>query len=437
MHARGRGLFNVGNGEHRDHPSDDAKQPNRWWPHYADGSHAQTHVDQLKKAYQDGLRILLATAVSNQALCVLTSDNTTRIRQCDDMDSAKAQLKALRDFDEKHDWYQIARDPWEARKIIHAGKLAVVLGVEVSNLMPNAHGPWEEQLDELYDMGVRSIELAHEADSRFSGNAHQHGRIFKILNSVKRFSRPLQLARLPMVKHAVETVEAGNATTPEEFFEFLHKTRNPKFCAPAYRDQGIDCNKVGLSFEGERLVKKLMEKKMLIPLDHISRKSRKQVFALAQENKYYPLYATHTRPDSVMHPDERRGDHGTHEYMMTDEDLTSIRRTGGLIGLRTADNAMLEIPGCINQPLTCWGSTQSLSQNLYWAAKTGMAVTLGTDFSGPVTMTAPQYTHTSRATRRWDRLPAACPQNVHLGFVTPFGYKDKYQQYAPHNTQGQ
>jgi microsomal dipeptidase-like Zn-dependent dipeptidase len=430
-HSTFRKIAGVGTGEHHAHPNNDSKKPNRWWPHYADGSHAQTHVDHLKKAHKEGLRLVLATAVSNQMLCFLTSKNSTRIRQCDDMDSAKAQLKAMRDFDAKHDWYQIAYDPWDARKIISEGKLAVVLGIEVSNLMPNSHGRWTDQLDELYDMGVRSIELAHEADSRFSGNAHQHGRMFKILNGLKRFSRPVQMALKPLLQQSKEQLENGEVPTYSDLMEFFAKTRNPKFCDAKYRKQGIDCNKIGLSVEGKALVRELIKKNMFIPLDHVSRRARKDIFEISKANRYYPLFASHSRPDSVMHSEERRGGAGTHEYMLTDEDLTMIRETGGMLGLRTGDNTMREIPGCIKGPVTCWGSTQSLAQNVCWSAKTGMALALGTDFSGPVSMTAPRFSHASATTLRWDGLPAACPRNVELGYVSPFGYSAPFRNKAP------
>ena len=274
---------------------------------------------------------------------------------------------------------------------------------------------------------IISIELAHETDSRFSGNAHQHGMMFKIMNILKQLEKPAQQAIRPLLEYVKEQKAKGEKVDKSS----LYDTRNPKFCEKKYRHQNIECNRNGLSREGKRFVEELMKRRWMIPLDHLSRKARREVFEIAKRNNYYPLFASHTRADAIMHPEERRGDDGSHEYMITNDDLSRIRQTGGVVGLRTSDYAMKEIPGCINKDINCWGSAQSLAQNICWAAKTGMAMSFGTDFAGPVTMTAPQYSHRSKLTSRWDRLPAACPRHVQLGYVTPFGYRSKYLKYKP------
>ncbi|MGC6415829.1 MAG: membrane dipeptidase [Bradymonadia bacterium] len=418
--------FAAGTGVHKDAPSKQVRKPDQWWPHYSDGSHVQTHIEHLKKAHQSGLRLMLATAVSNQALCLLTSKPSKRRKiQCDDMDSAKTQLKAMIDFDAKHDWYKIVHNPWEARLAIANNQLAVVLGIEVSNLMPESHGDWRDQLDELYDMGVRSIELAHETDSRFVGNAHQHGRMFKVMNNLKKLSQPITQifgfigADLPKSKNV------------KDFIQYFTKSRSVEHCEKKYRDLGFDCNKLGFSSVGRELVKELMKKKMFLPIDHISRRARAQIYDMSKGNGFYPLFASHTRTDKVSHPQEQRGGHGSHEYMLSDDDLERIRRTGGLIGLRAGHFSMLEIKNCINQRIRCWGSSESLAQNLCHAARTGLAMAMGTDFGGPVNMTAPRFAHKDKRTHRWDGLPAACPRNVEMGFVTPFGYQKQFKAYEP------
>jgi len=182
---------------------------------------------------------------------------------------------------------------------------------------------------------------------------------------------------------------------------------------------------------GETFVKALMKRRMLLPIDHVSRRARKEMYRLAKQNRGYPLFASHSRPDAVMHPGEQVGSFGSHEYMLTNRELTYIRDTGGMVGLRAGDSAMREIPGCINKRLTCWGSAESLAQNVCGFAKLGLAVSMGSDFFGPVTMTAPRFAHDNALTHRWDYLPAACPRNVDLGFVTPFGYPAKYKAYKP------
>ncbi len=389
-------------------------QPYVWWPHYADGSHQQVGVKELKQAWRAGLRLLVATAVNNQALCTLTLLHKKKSLRCDDMDSARLQIQAIHEFARKHPWYRIARDPWEARQIIHQGHLAVIIAVEVSNLFPASHGDWREQLDELYDMGVRSFELAHETDSRFAGSAQQHGSFFAILNTLKRLDH-------------IDSIRT--------FFGLGKKRRKPQYCEE--KNPPYSCNSRGLRQEhgqpiGEQLLHEAAKRKMLIPLDHISRRARKQVFQIVKDKlSYYPLFASHSRFDAIMHPAERKHG-GTEEYMLNDEEVRMIQQTGGVFGLRTGINVMREIPGCIHKKLTCWGSSESLAQNVCWAARTGVAVSLGTDLNtGPVQMTAPRFSSTHPGTHRHDGFPAACTQNVLLGIVGPQGYKKNHQHYTP------
>src|SRR3712207_7427704 len=75
-------------------------------------------------------------------------------------------------------WFRIVDDPFEARRIMNAGKLAVVLGIEVSVLfdcgvrlgMPTCTKEQiDERLDEVYDMGVRQMELVNKFDNGLSG----------------------------------------------------------------------------------------------------------------------------------------------------------------------------------------------------------------------------------------------------------------------------
>ena len=81
-------------------------------------------------------------------------------------------------------WFRIVESPAEARHVIRAGKMAVVLGIETSNLfdcflVPSAGFPaCTEQdviakLDHYYDLGVRAIFPVHKYDNAFSAGDGQ------------------------------------------------------------------------------------------------------------------------------------------------------------------------------------------------------------------------------------------------------------------------
>src|SRR5699024_8382683 len=116
------------------------------WPTFADApkwsslTHQQMYYRWVERAWRGGLRIMVADTVNNNVLCSLP----TQVNQhsCDDMDTVRRQVaktKELEAFvDERHGgegkgWFRIAYSPEEARQYVEQGKLAVILGMEVSN----------------------------------------------------------------------------------------------------------------------------------------------------------------------------------------------------------------------------------------------------------------------------------------------------------------
>ena len=114
------------------------------------------------------------SAVNNELLCRLLR---TALYQgenehpCDDRTNLHRQIDAFNALDAKYDWFEVALTPWHARKIIHEGKLAVVLSAESSHMLPPSEGDFKAQLEKLYQKGLRSLQIVHERDNRFAGGA--------------------------------------------------------------------------------------------------------------------------------------------------------------------------------------------------------------------------------------------------------------------------
>jgi microsomal dipeptidase-like Zn-dependent dipeptidase len=171
-------------------------------PDHTDFGHQQVYADWLKQAHQRGLKLMVVSAVNNEPLCRLLKllyPDRNRQHECDDMYNIKRQIQAFHDFQKAHaDWYEIAVHPWHARKIINEQKLAVVISVEASNLFgkfPTSAGDFSSQLDDLYALGVRTLQPVHETDSRFAGAA-PHRLQFELFQAVKWPTRVIEdLAR--------------------------------------------------------------------------------------------------------------------------------------------------------------------------------------------------------------------------------------------------
>lgn len=74
-------------------------------------------------------------------------------------------------------WFRLVTSPTQAREVIADGKLAVLMGVEASETFNCGlkdkkcdHDTVDAGLNELYELGVRTIFPAHKFDNQFSGS---------------------------------------------------------------------------------------------------------------------------------------------------------------------------------------------------------------------------------------------------------------------------
>ena len=81
-------------------------------------------------------------------------------------------------------WYRIVTTPEQARQVIIEGKLAVILGVEVSEpfgckqtlgIPGCTKAQIDRGLDELHELGVRSMFLCHKFDNALCGVRYDEG----------------------------------------------------------------------------------------------------------------------------------------------------------------------------------------------------------------------------------------------------------------------
>src|SRR5215212_6466545 len=103
--------------------------------------------------------------VDNEVLCTAYP---LKQNSCNEMDGVRLQARRLRELENYIDaqnggpgkgWFRIVDDPFEARRVINDGKLAVVQGIEVSKLFDCGQTndrpectreQIDERLDEVY-----------------------------------------------------------------------------------------------------------------------------------------------------------------------------------------------------------------------------------------------------------------------------------------------
>ena len=121
------------------------------------------------------------------------SIRSTQNQECDDSDTVEIELDeayALQDYIDAQEggpgkgWYRIVKDPFEAREVINDGKLAVILGVEVSEPfhcrmwmgVPSCNKKQiTAEIQHLYDRGVRQMEITNKFDNALTGVAGDNG----------------------------------------------------------------------------------------------------------------------------------------------------------------------------------------------------------------------------------------------------------------------
>lgn len=323
------------------------------WPRWDAIAHQQVWHEQLHAAWQAGLRVEVISAVSLDWLCRALPDENVEHPECDEMADVTRQLELANAFDAENDWVEIARTPEDARRIVGEGKLAFILSVEASHLMRD--GDWRPQLDALYELGVRTLQIAHQLDSRFAGAA-PHNTIFHVAQYAENCH--------------IDT-DCG-LTTGEVTLGF---------------DVDADCrNVLGLTEDGRELVRAMFDRGMLVDAAHLSEQSVRDLHAIAVEYDYYPLYISHGHFREIMVDDKAAEEKTTPAWV-----VEMIRETGGMFGLRTAHE---EVYGYEPSPVdnACHGSSRSFAQ-AYDYGRMGLQVPigLGSDLNGFIQQTRPRF----------------------------------------------
>ncbi|TQV87740.1 membrane dipeptidase [Aliikangiella coralliicola] len=322
------------------------------WPKWSDIKHQQVTEQWLKQAHDNGLNLMVASLVNNQwvSAAMIASGNHNNKLSPADMEAVKRQINSLKKMAEQSNWYEIVRDPWEARRAIEAGKLAVVLAVEASDIMSRSDGSWLQQLHDFYDMGVRSIQIAHQSNTIFAGAAY-HRDVMKVNSQIKSwFDRDIDYA------------SGGN---------------------------GVN-NPLGLTNEGSALISEMMRLNMLIDIAHLSLNTQRSVYQLAKAKQYYPLFNSHTRIDNLLLPEDKEV---LKEHVTTDETLEYVRQTGGVLGLRTGEEGMKSYTPFSDAAVTnnCDGSSRSFTQFYQYANDRNVKVAFASDFNGFITQMPPRF----------------------------------------------
>lgn len=409
------------------------------WPAFDEVTHLKTHQDWIRRAYQGGLRLMVALVVHNELLTTLSTG--LEFSQTD-RDAIEPQVQLLHEFvAHNKDWCGLAAAPDEARRLIENNKMAFVLGLETDTIngwskfsdFPTKeddstraanrvaiHAKIHDYFQYLHNLGIVQVNLIHLIDNSFGGMALYDRRF--VVNTFLRSGRlaeftdgylddagnprgqgeaiSLQVDWASWVGEAIESAAAQIGLTAPQL----------PFVAPYGHGHR---NKVGLLPAGEEAVLEAMRFGMVIDMDHMSERATAQAYTLVTSRvpppgPSYPLVAAHngarwmamtppTQPPQAgtePGPDERRNpETWPNESTKSNTQFGYIKETGGMFGhgIAGADSKQYVIPvttvaGKIKYvvpvPHDAAGTSKTVAQGLqYVMEQLDMPVGLGTDWN--------------------------------------------------------
>ncbi|MEW6167126.1 MAG: peptidase M19 [Pseudomonadota bacterium] len=294
------------------------------WPAYDSQLHQAMYYKWVERAWKAGLRIMVSEGTNIQALCNLARTITLHLTaECEDMAVGIAQVKYLYQLQDYVDaqeggpgkgWFRIVKDPAEARQVINAGKLAVVPGLEFSNLfhcttrsVAGVTGEFsgctrediDREIEEVWDLGVREIFPYHDVNSALGGTGIFDGFAINLVGFLATGS-------------FWETYDCPDGGEGDSYFydagaymaTAIPGTGNDPLTQavlsltngllPLYPPDRRQCNTRGMTELGQYAMRKLMEKKFIIDIDHAELSIKSQMIDMAKaQNPPYPLISAH------------------------------------------------------------------------------------------------------------------------------------------------
>ncbi|MFI1206784.1 discoidin domain-containing protein [Streptomyces sp. NPDC020802] len=294
-------ITNGGDGKH---------DPDGWptfkdWPAHDSLTHQQNYYAWVERAWRGGQRVLVNDLVTNGVIC---SVYPFKDRSCDEMTSIRLQAKLTYDMQDYIDamyggpgkgWFRIVTDSAQAREVVEQGRLAVVLGVETSepfgckqilDIAQCDKDDIDAGLDELYDLGVRSMFLCHKFDNALCGVRFDEHGLGTAIN-VGQFLSTGTFWQTEKCKGPQRDNPIGGAAAPGAEDELPAGVEVPSY------DEDAQCNKRGLTDLGEYAVQGLMKRKMMLEIDHMSVKATGRALDLFEAESYPGVLSSHSWMD--------------------------------------------------------------------------------------------------------------------------------------------
>lgn len=279
------------------------------WPSPTALAEEGDYYTGVQRAWRAGLRIFVTDLVDNEELC---KEMTTSHLPCNDMNSVHVQsrdLYALQNYIDAQSggpgkgWFRIVTDPFQARRVINQGKLAVIEGIEVSRLfgcgeVNNVPQCGMAQVDaglkEVHALGVRTFFPVHEFDNAFGGTKMIAGESGAVVNAGNRSATGSfwTVEPCPAQEQDAEQTTIPGADLPASLLNGPVAGLTGGTPLPVY-PSGPQCNVHGLTNLGASLINRMIQQHDIIQTDHMSSKTATAATAIATAHHYSGIVSAH------------------------------------------------------------------------------------------------------------------------------------------------
>jgi hypothetical protein len=246
--------------------------------------------------------------VDNEALCDIMP---MKRNPCNDMQSVRLQAQDLHNLQDYIDaqsggpgkgWFRIVTSPFQARKVINHGKLAIVMGVEVSHVFDcgeTNHVPDCSQakidagLNEFQQLGISSFYPIHKFDNAFGGTKMDGGTTGLLINGANH----LKTGHFWDVKTCAGAESDSLQLNPADggLPALLGTPLGqliPGAIVPVY-GPGPHCNQQGLTDLGRYLLEQMIARHQIIEIDHMDAKTGDAALSIIEQHHYSGVVSPH------------------------------------------------------------------------------------------------------------------------------------------------
>jgi microsomal dipeptidase-like Zn-dependent dipeptidase len=347
------------------------------WPHFSSVVHQQMWIDWIRRAHEKGnLNVMVALATNNEPLSLALKGTDPFLIPTDDISSGSLQIKEIKNLVSRHtDFMEIALNPSDLKRIVRAGKLAIILGIELddfgnfnkqNNVTPQNV---KDMVDYWYNLGVRYAFPIHTTDNKFGGTA--------IYENSFNYSNRVATGHYWDIKCSLpsDNITARFAPSLATFLTTILKTgitdsppALPNCSAGLGHLNGLDMQDLGFIALTE-----LMKKGIMIDIDHMGQRTALQSLLFGQRNNY-PMNSGHNGMRGA----------GADEKTRTIDMVNLIKATGGMFGVGWGNGKDEQ------EHFTSTAETFLTNFNGVLSAMAYKNVAIGTDINGLVPTPGPR-----------------------------------------------